>query len=196
VKHALIGPDWQDPDLYEWTRAHAPQLKARDRALLVELVARNVAIKARVVEGDEREERVDGRGRMCLNMGHTIGHAIETMPVHGVIAGVPRSSKGLKHGEAVGLGLIAEAACGEQLGVTRTGLARELIEILDVLGLPTSVTGLPTVPAIMGAMQDDKKVGRGKLRLAIPTGAGACEVVTDPGERAIAVGIQTIESNF
>ncbi len=136
----------------------------------MELVARNVAIKARVVEGDEREERSDGRGRMCLNMGHTVGHAIETMDVH-----PPGTSRGLKHGEAVALGLIAEAVCGEALGVTRPGLGAELIEVLGSLGLPTHVSGLPPVPVVLGAMLDDKKVGRGRIRMALPTGAAGAK---------------------
>jgi 3-dehydroquinate synthase len=196
VKHALIGADWQDPGLYDWIAAHAARLMARDPELLVELIARNVAIKARVVEGDEREERVDGRGRMCLNMGHTIGHAIETMPVHAIIGGKVRPGAGLKHGEAVGLGLIAEAACGEHLGITRKGLADQLIAILGVLGLPTSVHDLPPMSVIAAAMGDDKKVGGSRVRMAMPTGRGGCEVVTGPDERAIAAGIKTIESKM
>lgn len=194
VKHALLGPDWNDAGLLDWIRASAPGLRAREHTLLAELVARNVAIKAAVVEGDEREERTDGRGRMSLNMGHTVGHAIETMEAHAVIEGAARAAPGLKHGEAVALGLIAEAACGEALGVTRPGLSREIGELLGSLGLPTRIEGSIAYREVVNAMFDDKKVGGGKLRLAIPTGHAAecCVVVSDPNEDAIRAGLSAI----
>jgi 3-dehydroquinate synthase len=194
VKHALIGPDWGDPPLLEWISSHAIDFRGRLNPEFAELVTRNVSIKAKVVEGDEREERLDGKGRMCLNMGHTIGHAIETMDVQAVVGGAPRAETGLKHGEAVALGLIAEVVCGEQLGVTRKGLAVELAALFDTLGLPTAVRGLPPVQVIASAMMDDKKVGGGRLRMAVPNGAGGCEIVNDLPDAAVLAGIQTIES--
>ncbi len=196
VKHALIGADWGDHGLLEWTRTNAPEFKGRSYPKSVELVFRNVAIKAKVVEGDEREERLDGKGRMCLNMGHTIGHAIETMDVRAVVGGAARDESGLRHGEAVALGLIAEVVCGEQLGVTKHGLVGELVALFDSLGLPTAVQGLPPASIIVAAMMDDKKVGGGRIRMAVPNGAGGCEIVTDLSEAAVAAAIQTIESKI
>ena len=88
VKHAVI----RDPALFEWMERNADAIMARDHAVLTELVARNVAIKARVVEADEKEEGE----RAHLNFGHTFGHAIEK------VAGFDGS---VSHGEAVALGM-------------------------------------------------------------------------------------------
>src|SRR5690606_8257753 len=91
-KHGLLSADWGDPGLFDWLEASTPALLQRDRAALVELVARNVAIKAGVVGADERETAAAGGGRMLLNLGHTFAHAIETLPE--VSPGSPRGAPG------------------------------------------------------------------------------------------------------
>ena len=63
IKHAMIGADFQDPSLLDWTRRHASS--PAQSAEISELITRNVAIKARVVAGDEREER-EGAGPLTL----------------------------------------------------------------------------------------------------------------------------------
>jgi 3-dehydroquinate synthase len=197
VKHALIGADWNDPGLMAWTKAGIPAFLRRDRRALVELVARNVAIKAQVVEGDEREEREDGRGRMCLNMGHTVGHAIETIDVVGLVGGQPRAP-GLKHGEAVSVGLVAESAMGEAMGVTRAGLTEELGRTLGACGLPTRISSNDDAAEIVvrRGMLDDKKVGGGRVRVAVPTGETAggagCVIVEQPSADAVGAGLKAI----
>lgn len=198
VKHALLGADWGDAGLMAWTTSHAREILAKNTAELAELVGRNVAIKAHVVEGDEREERLDGLGRMSLNMGHTLGHALETMDVRGVVGGRARSEPGLKHGEAVAVGLVGEAAIGEALGVSRGGLADELERTLSDFGLPTRVSGVEAlggVEAVVGAMMDDKKVGGGKLRVAVPTGGQGghgCAIVESPARGAVEGGVRRV----
>jgi 3-dehydroquinate synthase len=131
---------------------------------------------------------------MSLNMGHTVGHAIETMGVVGVLEDGARRAPGLKHGEAVALGLIAEAGMGEAIGVTRVGVVDELREVFDLIGLPTRVEGLTSVGAVRDGMLDDKKVGEGKIRLAVPTGKseGGCEIVVAPEMRVIEAGLRKI----
>ncbi len=86
----------------------AEALLRRDEAALTRLVRRSVEIKAEVVSGDEREA---GR-RAILNAGHTVAHALEQA-----------TGYGLPHGEAVALGLVAECALAEALGVAPPGPA-------------------------------------------------------------------------
>lgn len=185
IKHGLIGADWRDPDLLAWTRASLGPILARDRAHLVELVARNVAVKAAVVMSDERETGDGpGGGRLALNAGHTVAHAIETIPAAG--------GRRLKHGDAVAIGLVAEAVMGERLGATAQGTADRLREVLAAAGLPTAAPGLAPTDVVLDRMRDDKKTTGGRIRLALPTGEGRCRVVIDPPEAAVLAGLEAV----
>ncbi len=112
---------------------------------VVAAVERSVAIKAEVVGADPREQ---GR-RQVLNAGHTVAHALER-----------ETSYGLLHGEAVAIGLVAEARLGERAGITRTGTAEALVAALGGSGLPTEIPRGLDSGRLWEAMQVDKK-GRG-----------------------------------
>ncbi len=187
VKHALLGgpagaPGGHDP-LLPWLEANTPRILAREPATLVELVARNVAIKARVVEEDERETR---GVRERLNLGHTFAHAIETLERPGEPA--------LEHGEAVALGLLA--ACRASVLLGRLGRHEEsrVRDLVERLTLPTAARGLPTANALLARMRLDKKTRDGRLRLVLPDGLGRCEVVPDPPESALVAAIDAIRA--
>jgi 3-dehydroquinate synthase len=190
IKHGLLGGDWGDPGLLDWTIQNAGALLRQDHAALTQLVQRNVAIKAAVVHEDEREQGADHRGRMCLNMGHTIGHVIETSPPP---SGQPHQ-RPLRHGEAVGLGLLAEAACGEHAGVTRRGTTDRIRAALSAFGLPVHTDTSLNPGRIADAMLDDKKVAGGQLRLAVPTGDETCLILNNPPREAILAGISAIST--
>lgn len=220
IKHALLAPDWDDAPLLEWMTANLPAIVGGDAAARIELVARNVAIKARVVANDEREERTDHRGRVVLNMGHTVGHAIEPLACRPVIADVagtdidretdteadPGTSPdtgldaGLLHGEAVALGLIAETVTAEHLGRAAAGTSERVRVLLRAAHLPTRVAGLPSNAVILDAMRDDKKVQRGAVWLAVPSGVeasgagSACVVFEAADAGALGAGIDAIRA--
>jgi 3-dehydroquinate synthase len=126
---------------------------------------------------------------MCLNMGHTIGHVIETLPP---AATKPTPPRPLRHGEAVGLGLIAEAACGETIGATTPGTSSRIQTALARFGLPTRLSTGHNPERLVDAMLDDKKVSAGQIRLAVPTGEGTCLIIKDPPRAAILAGIASI----
>lgn len=179
IKHGLIGPCQKDATLLEWTRKNLGRIVELEPRALVELVRRNVAIKARVVMADEHETstRPDG-GRMMLNLGHTFAHAIETLP--GLSWRNPdlTSQIGpLKHGEAVGLGLVCAAYAAERLKLVGRGKVEEVRAVVESAGLPTRIGGLPPNAVIIARMLDDKKVQGGKVRLVLPNKRGACRVV-------------------
>jgi len=140
IKTAAI----RDARLLERVASYGPRLDALDRSSLADIVARAVAIKARVVEEDEREANL----RMILNFGHTLGHGIEAAQGYGK----------LLHGEAVAIGMAFAARLGERLGVTPSGVARTLEEIIAGADLPTRVRSIDR-RLLIKAMGRDKKRG-------------------------------------
>jgi shikimate kinase/3-dehydroquinate synthase len=157
VKTALIG----DPDLFALLERETPRVRARDPELVTEIVRRSVRVKARVVGQDERE----GGLRAVLNLGHTVGHALESQ------AGFER----LTHGEAVSLGLVAALHIGETLGATPPDLRERAVRLLAALGLPTDLSQEPLLEAVALIGLDKKRAGK-MLRFVVARGVGAVEL--------------------
>lgn len=196
VKHGLIAGGLGDPKLLDWTTSHLPAIRSAEPKSLGELIARNVALKARVVAQDPHETstKPDG-GRMMLNLGHTFAHALETLPglswtgTDGAVQLGP-----LKHGEAVGLGLIAACSAAASLKLAPKDLGDRTRTLLASIGLPTRIAGLPDSGTIAHRMGDDKKVSGGKLRLILPVKGLRCRVVVDPPERVVHEAIDGLRS--
>jgi 3-dehydroquinate synthetase len=188
VKHGLIAAPGDGGALLDWTEAALARILTRDPAALAELVARNVRVKASIVGQDEREDP-DKDVRALLNLGHTFGHAIETLP--GLSPDGNPAHAPLHHGEAVALGLVAAARCAQNLGLCDKAVGDRLTSLLTRIGLPVRIPGLPEAGTVIAAMRYDKKVLGGRLRLVLPTSSGV-RVVDDPGEAAIRAGIAAI----
>jgi 3-dehydroquinate synthetase len=141
VKYGLIA----DPSLLDVAATEAGAILAADPVVLAAVVERSVGIKAAVVGDDEREL---GR-RAHLNYGHTFGHAIE------------RASgfTGIRHGEAVALGMMAAAYLAEELGRVDGEVVDAHRRPLEALGLP--VEGSYDIGALEAAWRHDKKYRRG-----------------------------------
>ncbi len=125
------------------------------------LLRRAVALKARVVRDDER----DAGGRLVLNLGHTLGHALEAAGGFAT----------LRHGEAVALGLVLESTAAERLGVAPSGLAGEVRAKLAALGLPTEVSTAELRAAWPFVAADKKRAGLA-IDLPLPSRIGECAV--------------------
>lgn len=190
VKHGMLAAEFGDTGLWAWLLAQREAIAGRDLAVLSELVFRNVGVKARVVAGDEREEAPGNGGRALLNLGHTFGHAIETLP--GLFPYADASESPLKHGEAVSLGLVAAANAAMGLGMLGPAEVAELVGALRAFGLPVRVSGLPPVSRLIELMGDDKKVQSGRLRLVLPAGVGRCVVVDAPPKGVVGAGWNSI----
>ncbi|MDF1493559.1 3-dehydroquinate synthase [Caproiciproducens sp. CPB-2] len=121
-----------------------------------ELIFRCVDIKREVVERDE----FDTGERMLLNFGHTFGHALEKL----------YGFKKLSHGEAVGIGMVMMAKCGENAGITKAGTADEIIAVLKKYNLP--VKDEMPVNRILEATALDKKSSGGGISLIMLRGIG------------------------
>jgi 3-dehydroquinate synthase len=149
IKAGIIG----DPTLF----AEGAQGWQRLESILSEIVRRAMAVKIQVIEDDPYEAGL----RAVLNFGHTIGHAVELA-----------SNFELRHGEAVSIGMVAEAWIGEQIGLAEPGLSDQIKDVCARLGLPTEVQGNLPREAILDAMQVDKKRTSGRVRFALPRRVG------------------------
>jgi shikimate kinase/3-dehydroquinate synthase len=164
VKTALIG----DADLYRdlvSTGGAEKLVGTRDPAATARAIRSSIAVKAGVVSRDERE----AGERAHLNLGHTIGHALEAQ------GGFDR----LTHGEAVALGLVAALRIGVALGVTPRDLSAEVVDVLTRLGLPVDLDGQPLEAALRLVAYDKKRVG-GELRFILVRAPGSVEIAPVP----------------
>jgi shikimate kinase/3-dehydroquinate synthase len=172
VKMAALG----DERLFELLEGQGPAIARGDPAAftsgaVAEMVERAGWAKVEVVIADERERGAAG-GRIALNLGHSLGHAVEAAAGYG----------SLLHGEAVAYGLRAAARIGLEAGVTPQERADRISRLLDTLGLATEP--LPcSLETVLGHLATDKKHAGGRLRWVLPTSAGI--VVRDDIEPAV-----------
>ena len=164
VKYGMI----LDDSFFAWLETNAQRLLARDPGPLTLAVARSAALKAGVVERDERE--ISGL-RAILNYGHTFAHAYETAAGYGT----------LLHGEAVAIGMARAARLAHLLGRVPGPLVERQDRLLDALGLPLvppSAAGLDA-DVLLEIMRRDKKAVAGGLRFILPSRVGHVEAVAD-----------------
>jgi 3-dehydroquinate synthase len=162
VKYGLLG----DAQLYALLAAQ-PLVTAVDPRT-AEIVRRCCALKAAVVQDDERETKASD-GRALLNLGHTFGHAVEQVTGY----------KRYLHGEAVGLGLAAAARLSERLGLLGAGEAARIEAVVAAHRLPVRLEPALELGALMAAMQRDKKVRAGRLRFVVIESIGVARTRDD-----------------
>ncbi|MEN3058898.1 MAG: 3-dehydroquinate synthase [Candidatus Methanosuratincola petrocarbonis] len=157
-----------DSGLFGLLEARAEEVLGLNEGILEEVVCRSAEIKARVVAADE----TDMGERMLLNFGHTVGHAIEAAT--GYI--------GYSHGEAVAIGMVAEARIASKMGMIGEGDVERIVRLATRFGLPTRARGVSADELIL-LMHGDKKVRGGELRFALPDsiGSGSVVEITDRG---------------
>lgn len=148
----------------------------RDPADLEWLIAQSVKLKAEVVSADEHE----GGLRRVLNLGHTIGHALEAETGY----------RALLHGEAVAWGMIAATSIALSVGRTDKITAARIVEAVLSLGR------LPEIKVnsrkILARLQSDKKTQNGVVHFILPREIGKVEVASDVPESAILDSIEEL----
>jgi 3-dehydroquinate synthase len=154
----------RDPQILDLVERYPDGALDPTGAVLVDLVRRAVAVKARVVAADAHE-----RGeRALLNYGHTLGHAIETLTGY----------RQYRHGEAVALGMRFAALVAELVGHAQPDLVTRTTALLAGVGLPT--TCVPLDPdAVWRVMARDKKVRDG-IRMVLCDRPGSAHLVAAP----------------
>ena len=129
---------------------------------LEEVVKRAMAVKIKVIEEDPYEKGI----RAALNLGHTVGHAVELV-----------SKFELRHGEAIAIGTVAEAKYSARIGLAGVGLVEAVTESFKSLGLPVQIPEAMPREEIIRAMRVDKKKTAKAIRFALPVEIGKVELV-------------------
>lgn len=154
IKHGVIA----DAEYFASIEADLPALlDGSATSAMHDLIVRSIAIKAAVVQRDERESGP----RKILNFGHTIGHAVEQL-----------SGYSLLHGEAVAIGLVLEARVGERAGITAPGTADRIAGCVGRAGLPVQRPATIAAAEIVVATHGDKKARRGRVEYVLPARIG------------------------
>jgi 3-dehydroquinate synthase len=169
VKYGMI----LDASFFEWLESHADAVLAREPAALGHAVERSAALKAAVVEQDERE--ISGL-RAVLNYGHTFAHAYETVAGYGA----------LLHGEAVAIGMARAARLAADMGRIPAEVVARQDQLLSRFRLPISPPShLCDAEPLIVIMGRDKKTMDGRLRFVLPSRIGHVELVNDAAIQAV-----------
>ncbi|MEQ8762897.1 MAG: 3-dehydroquinate synthase [Planctomycetota bacterium] len=160
-----------DEPFFEWIDENAEALRTGEDAATIHAVVRSCEIKAEVVADDERDL---GR-RAILNLGHTVGHAIENRLGYG----------GIRHGEAVAIGMVVAARIAASIGAADEKVAERIREVATRLGLPTAVPKDIDPEELVVSVRQDKKILAGRLRFILPTRIGEVVIRDDIKEDQI-----------
>jgi 3-dehydroquinate synthase len=145
IKHGII----MDAEFFNYIKTNADKILEKDKNTLLSMVERSALCKTKIVSQDEKE--VSGL-RAILNYGHTIGHAIEAETGY----------KGIKHGEAVAIGMAAAARIAESMGLCSQDTVNGQIKVLNSFNLIKPLKKLKT-GNIIKRLYNDKKVKDGKI---------------------------------
>jgi shikimate kinase / 3-dehydroquinate synthase len=162
LKTALIAGG----DLWQRIRAGA-------RATDPDIITACTLTKLRIVARDERDEGL----RQVLNLGHTVGHAIEVATGYGAY----------RHGEAVALGLLAALRLSEQ-----DGLREEAARLLAANGLPTSLEHADPDAVVMATARDKKRLGAGTVPFVLLEAPGAPRTGCAVPSRALVAAVREL----
>lgn len=172
IKHACLASE----DLFHYLDLHMEDILNNEESSCIHIANENCRIKYEVVMKDERESGL----REILNLGHTVGRAIETV-----------SDYRLLHGEAVSIGLVAEVTLACKLGYMTETQKDAVIALLAKANLPTAIPDYIDRDALVKKLYTDKKVRNGRLRFVIQKGIGdvvafAENVYATPIEESVA----------
>ena len=153
IKHACLA----SRDMFGFIEENLEDILDFKRFACEYIAENNCKIKYNVVMKDERESGL----REILNLGHTVGRAIETV-----------SDYRLLHGEALGIGMTAQVLLSASLGYMSEEEAERVIALYDRAGLPTKIPEYIDREALVKKLYTDKKVRDGKLRFVLQKGIG------------------------
>lgn len=153
IKHACIA----DKDLFEYLNENMDKILDIDKEACEHIAKANCKVKYEVVMKDERESGL----REILNLGHTVGRAIETV-----------SDYELLHGEAVAIGLVAAANLACKLGYVTDKESEAVKMLLEKANLPVAIPDYIDREELVKKLYTDKKIRDGKLRFVMQKGIG------------------------
>lgn len=153
IKHACIA----SKDLFDYLEKHMEEILDIEKNACEHIANENCRIKYEVVMKDERESGL----REILNLGHTVGRAIETV-----------SEYRLLHGEALSIGLVAEVKLAQKLGYMTKEQGEAVVSLLEKAQLPIVIPEYIDREALVKKLYTDKKVKNGQLRFVVQKGIG------------------------
>ena len=165
-----------DGDFYQFVCAEQEKIQQLDTALLKKMIRRCCEIKAGVVERDPKEQGE----RALLNLGHTIGHAVEKL-----------MDFKLLHGQCVAIGLIAAAKISLNRGLLTEKEYQQIIQGCESYRLPTYIEGLHAGD-ILAATKKDKKMEQGQIKFVLMKGLGGSFIDRTVTDQELLEGIQEI----
>ncbi|MBI5414371.1 3-dehydroquinate synthase [Candidatus Peregrinibacteria bacterium] len=152
VKHSILD----GKNHFDELENQIPKILNRNISITLPLIEKSIAVKARHVEADEREENGI---RAYLNFGHTIGHAIEKA-----------SNFEISHGHAISIGMMIESVIAEkELGFQGT---EEIKRVLKKCGLPTELPASISSADLLKFMKHDKKNVGNTIAFSLPENFG------------------------
>lgn len=175
LKSALLG----DEEFYEWILDHMDGITDHDAETILEMVRRTAAIKLDIVERDPTEKGE----RALLNLGHTIGHAIEKY-----------MDFGMPHGKCVALGCIAAAYISAKRGFLGTDELFEIRDMCVAFDLPMFADGIDN-EEILRITKSDKKMAKGKIRFILLDKIGHAFICEDLTDEDLLAGIKFINGD-
>jgi len=166
VKYGVIA----DAKLFEFLETYHKEIINLDHKFLTHIIEISCAIKASVVEKDERESHY----RMILNFGHTFGHAIESLTEYSQFV----------HGEAVAIGMVLAAQLSHSIGKCSEQVPKRLRDLLKKLGLPVDMPVLSSLDVIE-SLYHDKKTMDNKIKFVLVNEIGSIEIIDQVSEAEI-----------
>lgn len=154
IKMAMLG----DESLWHYLEDNRTQVWEREEQAMVHIISSSCRLKARIVEADEKESGC----RRFLNLGHTVGHALERL-----------SDYQIRHGDAVAMGMLAATRLAERSGMVSADVFHRLVGLQSMYGLPNRIDSRYSPDAMIEAFKTDKKQLAGKLHFILPTGIGS-----------------------
>ncbi len=160
IKYGVI----YDGDFFAFLEGKRQKILHLDLAVIEEVIESCCAIKAAVVEKDERESDL----RRILNFGHTIGHAVEA-----------DSSYKLAHGMSVAIGMAAACRLAVDKGIFSQALSARVVRLITDFGLPVAIPENAAAARLKKYLQTDKKTVGGKVFFVLPTAIGKVEITAN-----------------
>ncbi len=168
VKYGVLS----ESDLFIRLESNLEKILYREPDLLMEIISSCARIKAEIVEDDEREQGI----RAHLNLGHTFAHALETY----------FSYEGLKHGQAVLLGMKSALHVSQEQDIIEEDVAMRIGELINKFDVEIPTTKRLNPEELVSIMKRDKKIRQGKINLVLPEGIGKISVKPVSDEKLLA----------
>jgi 3-dehydroquinate synthase len=173
IKYAVIG----DKKLFGYIENNYKKALAHDAKVLAHIILSCARIKSRIVGEDELDKK--GK-RIVLNLGHTIGHAIESASGY---------AERYDHGESIAIGMVCATCISSRMGLIKEDDGQRIIALIKKCGLPVKLKGLK-ISRIYGSLLHDKKFIHGTNRFVVPIGIGKVRIIHGIGKAIIIKSIK------